>query len=262
MNAAELYKSGELDAAVTAQVQDVKANPLDQSKRLFLFELVAFSGDLDRARRQIDVLKYEDQDLELAAMGYRKLLDSEQARRDLFAKGVPPGFFGEPSEHLRLRLEAVQRLRANAVDDAAELLGRAAEATPPVSGTINGLPFDEFRDADDLFGGVIEIMAQGRYFWAGIEQVRLVAMNPPRFPRDLLYIPANLELDTESGEVHLPSLYPGSHESPDDRIKLARLTDWKSLHDNLTLGVGVHTFLHGEEAISLLEWREYRSAEA
>ena len=44
MNAGELYKAGRLGEAIEAQVQEVKASPLDQSKRLFLFELLAFSG--------------------------------------------------------------------------------------------------------------------------------------------------------------------------------------------------------------------------
>jgi len=261
MNAAELYKSGKLAEAIEAQLLEVKANPLDQARRLFLFELAMFSGDLDRARRQIDALNYTDNDLQRAAMGYRKLIDSEQARRDVFARGVAPGFFGEPAEHLRLRLEAVQRLREGARAEAATLLARAAEATPPFRGQLNGRPFEVLCDADDLFSGVLEVMAQGRYFWAGLEQVRLVTMNPPRFPRDLLYIPAHLELATEAGEVFLPALYPGSHEHPDDQVKLGRMTDWKALDGGSTLGVGLHTYLRDDDAISLLEWREFRAPE-
>jgi len=76
MNAAELYKSGKLAEAIEAQLLEVKANPLDQARRFFLFELAMFSGDLDRARRQIDALNYTDNDLQRAAMGYRKLIDS------------------------------------------------------------------------------------------------------------------------------------------------------------------------------------------
>ena len=104
-------------------------------------------------------------------------------------------------------------------------------------------------------------MAQGRYFWAGLEQLRLVAMNPPRFPRDLLYIPAHLELATEAGEVFLPSLYPGSHEHADDQVKLGRMTDWKAVDGGPTLGVGLHTYLRDDDAISLLEWREFKTPE-
>ena len=261
MNAGELYKAGRLGEAIEAQVQEVRASPLDHSKRLFLFELLVFSGDLDRARRQIDVIKYDDNDLERAVAGYRKLLDSEQARRDLFTRGVAPGFFGEPSEHLRLRLEAVNRLRENAPAEAAQLLVHAAEATPPLQGQLNGQTFQELRDADDLFSGVLEVMAQGRYFWAGLEQVHMVAMNPPRFPRDLLFIPAHLELAGEAGEVFLPALYPGSHEHADEQVKLGRMTDWKILDGDLALGLGLHTYLRDDEAISLLEWREFRAPE-
>ena len=42
MNASELYKAGKLQEAVDAQIKEVKASPADQSKRLFLFELLAF----------------------------------------------------------------------------------------------------------------------------------------------------------------------------------------------------------------------------
>jgi type VI secretion system protein ImpE len=261
MNAGELYKAGRLAEAIEAQVQEVKANPLDPSRRLFLFELLAFSGDLDRARRQAEAIRYDDVDLEHALMGYRKLLDAEQARRDLFSRGLAPGFFGEPSEHLRLRLEAVNRIREKAPAEAAELLTRAAEATPAVRGQLNGQAFETLRDADDLFGGILEVMAQGRYFWAGLEQLRLVAMNPPRFPRDLLFIPARLELENEAGDVFIPALYPGSHEETDDQVRMGRMTDWKNLDGGLVLGVGLHTYLRDDDAISLLEWREFRSSQ-
>ena len=63
-----------------------------------------------------------------------------------------------------------------------------------------------------------------------------MAMNPPRFPRDLLYVPARLELADEAGEVFLPALYPGSHEHADDQVRLGRMTDWKALEGGPTLG--------------------------
>jgi type VI secretion system protein ImpE len=259
MNVSELYKAGALREAIEAQVREVKSTPIDPSKRLFLFELLAFAGDLERARRQIEAVSYRDADLDAAVAVYGKLLDAELARRDVFARGVPPGFFGEPAEHLRLRLEAVNRLREGQATEAAEALGRANEATPAVVGRLNGEPFQSFRDADDLFAGVLEVMAHGRYFWVGLEQVRLVTINPPRFPRDLLFVPAHLELEEEQGDIFIPALYPGSHEHPDDQVKLGRMTDWKELDGGAMLGVGLHTFLRDDDAIGVLEWREWRS---
>ncbi len=258
MNATELYKAGRLGDAIAAQAQEVDAHPADGGRRLFLVELLAFSGDLDGAGRQMELIRFEDPAVEVAAAGYRGLLESERARRDVFAGGMVPGFFGEPAEHLRLRLDAVNRLREGRPDEASEALARANEAMPSIGGRLNGRPFTSFRDADDLFAGVLEVMAHGRYFWVGLEQVRLVAMNPPRFPRDLLFIPARLELEEEHGEVFLPALYPGSHQDPDDQIKLGRMTDWKDV-GGAVLGVGLHTFLRDDDAVGLLEWREWRS---
>ena len=39
MNASELYREGKLQQAIEAQIAEVKSNPLDHSRRLFLFEL-------------------------------------------------------------------------------------------------------------------------------------------------------------------------------------------------------------------------------
>ncbi|QEH33818.1 ImpE protein [Aquisphaera giovannonii] len=259
MNAGDLYKAGKLAAAIDAQIADVRSHPLDQAKRVFLFELLMFAGDLERARRQAEAFQFEDMDLERAAANYRRLVDSEQARRDVFERGTAPGFFGEHSQHLRLRLEAVNCLRVGNTGEAASLLARAEEAMPAVVGSLNGQPFHALRDADDLFGGVLEVMANGRYFWVGLDQVRVAAMNPPSFPRDLLYIPTHLELESEAGEVFLPALYPGSHAHDDEAVRLGRLTDWKTLEDDLTLGVGLHTYLRDDDAATILEWREFRA---
>lgn len=257
----ELYRAGRLREAIEDQVLAVKAAPIDHAKRLFLFELLLFAGDLDRARRQIDAVEFKDADLDAATSVYRKLLDAEQARRDVLARGTAPGFFGEPPEHLRLRVEAISRLREGRPAEASEALARANEAIPAFTGRLNDLPFQALRDADDLFAGVLEVMAHGRYFWVGLEQVRLVTMKAPRFPRDLLFIPAHLELDDEQGDIFLPALYPGSHDHTDDQVKLGRMTDWKELEGGAMLGVGLHTFLRDDDAIGLLEWREWQSDE-
>ena len=88
MNASELFKSGKLQAALDAQIQEVKGNPGDPSRRLFLFELAAFSGDLDRARRQIEAVKYDEAERDTMVIHYRVLLDCEEKRRRLFRDGL------------------------------------------------------------------------------------------------------------------------------------------------------------------------------
>src|SRR5258708_6451076 len=123
MNASHMFKDGKLQLAIDAQIQEVKSRPADQAKRLFLFELLAFAGELDRAGKQIDALKYDELELQTAALSYRKLLDAEEKRRRLFSNGVQPQFLTEPPAHVKLRLEALNRLRENRPAEAAELLG-------------------------------------------------------------------------------------------------------------------------------------------
>src|SRR5262249_18467309 len=189
MNASDLLKAGKLKEAVEPKKKEVKATPADHGKRLFLFELLAFAGDLDRAARQVDAINYGEMERDTALLAYRKLLDAEQARRRLFRDGLKPQFLAEPPEHVQHRLDAVNRLRENRPAEAAEARAKAAALCPPLQGQLNGKPFTLLRDCDDLFAQVLEVMSQGNYFWVPLEQIDLLASNPPRFPRDLLWLP-------------------------------------------------------------------------
>jgi type VI secretion system protein ImpE len=175
VDASACYKRGDLQAALAAQFQQVKDDPSHEGKRLFLFELLAFAGELDRAQRQIEALLTSETEHDLPFVAYRQLLDGERARRRLFGEGVSPRFFAEPPEHVRLRLEAVTRLREGRSDEAAELMHRADEAAPPLKGTLNGRAFGLLRDCDDFFGTVLELLHLGSYYWLPLELVAEVA---------------------------------------------------------------------------------------
>lgn len=262
MTAKEHYAAGRLNDAIAAQLQEVKARPSDQGARLFLFELAAFAGDLERARRQVEALNYDSPEQLAAAAGYLKLLESEAKRRRLFTDGLAPKFVGDaPPDHLRQRLDAVLRLRESRPVEAVEVLAEANAKAPAPRGTLNGRAFETLRDADDLFAHVLEVMAHGEYYWVGLEQIALLAMNPPAAPRDLLYVPARIVVEDLAGDVFLPALYPRSHEHPDDAVRLGRATDWKSDDCGPTFGLGQHTYLFDDDAIGLLEWREYQRVE-
>ena len=81
MDASEDYKRGDLRAALAAQLQQVKDDPGHEGKRLFLFELLTFAGELDRAQRQIEALLTGETEHDLPFLAYRQLLDSERGRR-------------------------------------------------------------------------------------------------------------------------------------------------------------------------------------
>jgi type VI secretion system protein ImpE len=257
MKAKELLDAGRLSAAIDEVTREVKAHPADFRLRTFLFELLAFAGDFERARRQLDVLGTENSKTEAGTLMYRTVLAAEEARQKVFSSGLRPTFlFGEPS-YVHQHLEAINRLRQDRLDEATALLEAAEEARPALSGKLNGQQFGDFRDADDLLGPFLEVFVQEQYVWLPMEQVSRIEVTPPTQLRDLLWIQAKIQGRPGAvGEVFLPVLYPGSSANDNEQIRLGRMTDWETLGDGLVRGVGQRMFFVGEEERALLDIKE------
>src|SRR5262249_39127239 len=157
---------------------------------------------------------------------------------------------GEPrGEGLRLYLEASIRLREGKPAEAAGLLEQAEEKRPKPAGVCNGQPFTDLRDLDDLTAAVFEVLTStGKYYWIPVERVELVEFRPPARRRALLWRGAHRVVrGGPDGEVSLPALYPGTHAEADDRLRLGRATDWRGAKGEPVRGVGLRTFLVGDE---------------
>src|SRR5262249_8845345 len=124
--AKELLDRAELDAAIAAQTQDVKANPGEPARRTFLFELLCFTGDWDRAEKQVDVLASASVEAGMAVQVYKSNIAAERQRDRLFAEGVAPHFLNEPPAYVDLQVEGIRRLATGDAAGARELFDRAA----------------------------------------------------------------------------------------------------------------------------------------
>lgn len=255
MTPTELYKAGKLSEAVVAALDQVRGAPTDRGKRLFLAELCCFSGDLERADKQLDVLFTPDAPDVLQLTLFRQLIRGELARREVFTQGRVPEFLALPSDALKMRLEALVRLRANETAGTAELLAKAEEARPAVTGTCDGTAFDDWRDLDDLTAPVLEtITANGNYYWVPLETVELLEFHKPERARDLYWRPARLVVrDGPDGVVYVPTLYHGTHAAPDDAVKLGRGTTWTGGDTEPYRGQGLREFLVGDASKTVLE---------
>lgn len=100
MGARELFSSGNLQAAINQLLQDVKSKPLDMHSRIFLFELLCFCGDFERAERQLDAIAQTSGDvkIEMGALVYRSVLQAEKSRKAFFtgAQRAPKFFSSLP----------------------------------------------------------------------------------------------------------------------------------------------------------------------
>lgn len=258
MTGKELLDAGKLSVAIEQIGEEVKSHPSDVARRTFLFELLCFAGDYDRAERQLDVLAHQSSQMEVGVQAYRNAIAAEKARARLWSDGARPGFlFAEP-DYARLHLEAVNRLRENRPAEAGALLEESEDARPGIRGRLEETTsFADFRDGDDLVAPFLEVIVGPRYVWLPLEQVKSLEMPAPKRLRDLLWIPATVHCHTAPlGDVFLPVLYARSSEEPDERIKLGRMTDWRTLSDGAARGVGQRLFSVDGVERPMLEMRK------
>lgn len=257
--AGRLFREGELAGALTAANAAVRRAPTDIGARVLLAELLAFSGNIERADVVLDACSELDPTAAVVVAEFRQLLRGEMARRQLFSDGRVPEFLGEPTAAQRSSLAAIVALRHGDSSEAARLAAEAEEARPHPSGTVGDTAFNDMRDADDLLASCFEVITTtGKYFWIPPERVLLLEFHKAKRPRDLFWRRATMQVaDGPDGEVYLPTLYPpttGTATAMTDALRLGRATDWHQAGDGgPTLGLGAVTILVGEEAMTWLE---------
>jgi len=228
MTAGQLFHAGKLEQAIQALGAELRDNPGDVQRRTFLFELLCFAGAYDRAEKHLTVLAEGTKDTQLGALLYAGALHAERTRTDLFQKHEYP---------------------------------HSPTSDAPLSGTLNGQPFESFEDADPRIGARLEVYAAGSYMWLPLEHIASIEMEPPKRLRDLLWCPALVRTgpgfkDQELGEVLLPVLTPLSFKNTDDAVRLGRLTIWQDIEDGQQAPAGQKMFLVDDEEFPLLELRK------
>ena len=250
-----LYEAGELGPAIEALTREVKANPSDTARRILLFELLCFAGEWERADKQLDVIGHQSAGAEIGVQVYRNCIKAERDRRRLISDCLQPHFLSEPPAYVDLHLEAINRLREGNAQQARETLDRAEEERPALSGIIDEQLFQDFRDYDDLFGPVLEVIVQDKYTWLPFEQIKRMEIDRPKQLRDLIWATASIETTDRELRAFLPTLYANTSEHEDDQVRLGRMTDWKEVGEELYLGAGLRLFAVDGEEKPMLEVR-------
>jgi len=258
MNAAELYRAGNLAEAIQAATDEVKRRPSDTSPRGLLAELLCFAGDFERADKQLDAISSLDPATALGVSLFRQLIRGEQARQQFYTDGRLPEFLEPPSPRLKSHLDASIRIREGRPAEAAALLDEAEQQRPELPGTCGTRPSADLRDIDDLTASFFEVITStGKYYWVPMERVESIEFHEPARPRDLLWRRTHMIVrGGPDGEVFLPAIYAGSHTAADDRIRLGRMTEWDGGENVPIRGKGQRVFAVGEEDVSILELKQ------
>ncbi|HMT09135.1 MAG TPA: hypothetical protein PKA82_14115 [Pyrinomonadaceae bacterium] len=91
-NVKQLLNNGDLTGAIAAALDVVRAEPTNIAARIFLFELSLFSGDWDRADKQMDVIGHQDAKAAMGSLIFRQCLVAEKDRVKFYSDGLSPEF--------------------------------------------------------------------------------------------------------------------------------------------------------------------------
>jgi type VI secretion system protein ImpE len=290
MQAEERLKSGNLAEALAELQADVRREPANPQKRVFLFQLLCLLGRWDRALTQLQVLSEMDPSTGPMVQTYGPAIKCEELRGEVFAGRRTPLLFGKPEEWMALLLEAARLTGEGKHDEARPLRARALEAAPGTAGSVvvsvaagaapattadkappatsGGPPaessealspetrFAWIADGDSRLGPMLEAVINGRYFWIPFGHVRKILFDRPADLRDLVWTPATLTLANGGETVALiPTRYPGSQDGADDQIRMARKTTWTECAADTFLGQGQRLLMTDQGEFPLLDLR-------
>jgi len=257
MSAKDLIQAGKLSEARSHLIEVVKASPADQSSRTLLFQVLAFTGEWDKARRHLEIIAAQDSTRQEGVQDYLNLVQAEIERIEIVQKKQPPAFLPKSPTYLKQYENAWQKLDHQQYQAAATVFQEIDNQRPSISGTLNGKDFKGFRDTDTRLSCFLEAFVHERYVLIPFESIRELVISSPKTFFDLLWIQANITTwDGLAMNCYLPVLYPGSFHHEDERVKLGRMTDWIPLGGLFSSGVGQHVFQIGNEEVAILEIRD------
>jgi type VI secretion system protein ImpE len=221
-----LYREGKLREAIKALGDELRSNPLDAKRRTFLFELLVFAGEYDRAEKQLDLLAGANAGAAAGTLLYRSALHAERTRQSMFLNRETPLITDEPV----------------------------------YGGVWNGKPFSEFGDPDPRIGPNLEVFIAGSYTWIPIHYLRKLEIDAPVNLRDLMWAQARVETSSEFrlqelGEVLLPALCPLTSRHADESVNLGRESAWEPDDNDGEVPYGAKMMLIDGVEVPLLQIR-------
>jgi type VI secretion system protein ImpE len=256
MLAEENIRQGNLQVALEDLQDKIRKQPENSRYRIFFFQLLSVLGQWDRAISQLNVLESLDRDTWPMVQMYRTAIQCEVLRAEIFAGRQTPLIFGEPPPWMAWLLESLRLVTKSRYGQAKELRDQAFDQATPSSGTIDDQPFEWIADADSRLGPVLELILNGRYYWAPFEQIRIINISKPEDLRDLVWLPARFVWSNGGEAVGLiPTRYPGSESAADSTIQLARTTRWHQVLDDVHHGLGQRMLATDRDDYPLLEVR-------
>lgn len=258
-NAVSALKTGQLDECMEALKNEVRQAPSDPQKRVFLFQLYSINGEWDKALTQLNVARDLDPQNKAMAETYQEVLRCEGLRDAVFQGLRSPTILGEPPEWMAKLMQSMVHFAKGDFTAFSDLQGEAFENAEASSGSLwlfdgdeEGQKFDWIADSDMRLGPILEAVVNGRYYWIPFSNIKSIELEQPVDLRDLVWTPATFCWANDGQAVgFIPTRYPGSADSNDNDIRLARKTEWASPAADIYAGLGLRSFTTDVDEIPL-----------
>lgn len=254
----DLIQDGRLLDARKQLIELVKTNPADTASRTLLFQVLVYLGEFTKAQSHLKILAGQDSERLPMFNSCQELLTAENERLTVKNGKSLPAFLPDVPPCSSEYQQLISKLTAGKGDEVAELTEKITAEFGPVSGTINGTPFQGFKDTDTSLTWFLETFVHERYLLVPFTAIRELTIAEPANFLDLCWISAQLTMwkDGLSLNCYLPVLYADSFTAEDELIRLGRKTSWSSSGGEAIKGAGQHVFETDSKDFGLLEIRE------
>ncbi|MGH6613460.1 type VI secretion system accessory protein TagJ [Sphingomonas sp.] len=232
-NADDLLRSGDLDGARSALIEDVRRKPGDVETRLFLFQLLAVRREWDKAATHLATLAQLSPEAAMLAIVYNQAISAEREREAVFTGTSTAIIHGGPSWADGLAA-AIRHIAEGREEEGLAAREDAFAQAPETPGMIDGQHFEWIADADARFGPCIEAIIGGRYGLLPFDAIAGLKSEGPKDLRDIVWYPVEIAMKAGTSiAALLPARYPGVIAEAVEQ--LGRSTNW---HDGATGQIG------------------------
>jgi len=224
-SADSLLRAGDLAGARAELVELVRKAPGNVEARMFLFQLLALTGEWTKARAQLNALAQLSPEAQMFAVAYGQAIEAESNRADVFAGKAPASLLVKSQPWTEDLAAALTHEIAGRTDEAEAARNRAYDAAPDMPGKIDGIDFDWIADADHRFGPAFEAIIAGKWGLVPFDAIEKIKSKGPEALSDKIWYPVEIAFKTGTSVAgFLPSRYPGTETSGDNAAILARVT--------------------------------------
>lgn len=210
--------------------------------RIHLFQLLCVMGNWTRALAQLQVCAQMDAKSLPMAQTYREAIRCEFVRKEVFEGKRTPQIMGTPPEWMGAMVEALKFDGAPDFSRAAALRERALDAATATPCSVDGKRCEWLADGDSRLGPILEVIANGQYYWLPMESCSGLVLEAPSDLRDMVWMPGEVMLPNEGRvPVLIPTRYAGTADADSpyaDDLKRSKRTEWVEVHPDMWFGKG------------------------